>query len=152
MTKDTLYQQCLKELKPMILTLQAALELFGEKQTERLAKTAIEKYAIDRFVRPYENIPLEKRWQTFRDNLIANADGKVYTIEESSENMIRAKFIRCLFLEIFREFGLERFVPIYCQTDHITAQLIHPNLTFRRTQTLAEGASFCNHQWIYNEP
>jgi len=149
MKKDEKYKKRLAELKPLIFSLQSAIELFGRDQAKKLARFAFEKYAHDRFVKPYLDIPADRRWAAFRGNLLHNADDIEYSIEKSDDNMVKVKYRRCLFYEIFRDFGLEDFVPIYCQTDYTTASGISPDIEFSRTRSIAGGAAYCDHCWTY---
>jgi len=149
MSIDDRYKKRLAELKPLIFALQAAIELFGRDQAKRLAGAALKKYADDRFVKPYEKTPPDERWPVFRNNLIHNADDIEYSIEQHNDSMVKVRYKRCIFYEIFRDHGLKDFVPIYCGTDYSTATGIHPHLEFTRSQTLAEGAPYCDHCWTY---
>lgn len=149
MTKDERYQKRLVELKPLVFCIQSAIELFGRDEAKRLAKVAFDKYAEDLFVVPYKTLPMEERWPTFRDNIIKNADDVEYSIEKRDDDMVKVKYLRCLFLEVFRDYGLEDFVPLYCHTDYKYPAAIHPGITMTRTQTLAEGAPYCDHCWKF---
>jgi hypothetical protein len=151
MNKDEKYQKRLKELKPLIFSLQAAIELFGREKAKEMAELIFEKYAEERSVAPYKRLPQEKRWQVFRNHLLHNADDLEYSIEAVKSNMVKVKYLRCLFLEIFRDHDLEDFVPIYCRTDYTTAAKIDPQINFSRTQTLAEKAPYCDHCWTYKK-
>ncbi len=137
------------ELRPLIFCLKSAIELFGRKSARELALLTLEKYADDRFVAPYDDIPKDKRWQTFRDDIIHRADDIEYSIEKYSENMVKVKYKRCMFYRIFDEYDLGDFVPIYCQTDYTTCRNIHPNISITRTQTIAGGAPHCDHEWNF---
>lgn len=149
MTGDKKYLERLSELKPLIYCLQCAIELFGKDEAGKLAKVTLEKYARERFVAPYENIPPDERWPKFRDDIINNADDVQYSLEVHSENKVKIRHHRCIFMEIFRVFGLEEFVPYYCDTDYTTARAISPDIKFTRTQTVVSGAPYCDHCWEY---
>jgi hypothetical protein len=149
MSRDQKYQERLGELRPLIFSLQAAIELFGRERAKEMAKLALEKYAQARFVTSFDDIPMEERWEKFRGGIIHHADDIEYSVEKVDDSMIKIKYLRCIFLEIFRDYGLEDFVPLYCDTDYSTCRQIHPGISMTRTQTLAEGASFCDHYWVY---
>ncbi len=106
MKKDNRYQQRLVELRPMIRFIEAAIETLGRDKAKELAVLAFEKYAYDRFVEDYQKLSMEKRWPIFRDGIIDYADGDTYSIEKYDETMVKIKYHRCVFLEIFRDFGL----------------------------------------------
>ena len=149
MTKDDLYMERLKELQPLIFCIQSSVKLFGKKKAKELAKITLEKYANERFVVPYNDIPLEKRWPAFRDDVVKYADDMQYSIEKSSDIMVRVKYKRCIFHEVFKDHGLADFVPLYCATDYSTARAIDPKIKMTRTQTIASGAKYCDHCWEY---
>ncbi len=148
--KDDIYQVRFVELKPLIFALQSAIELYGRDKAGELAKVTLEKYADDRFVAAFDDIPAEKRWEKFRDDVIQFADDKQYSIDAHDKNMVKIKYLWCAFLDIFKAHGLEDFVPLYCDTDYTTCQKIHAGITMTRTQTLADGAPHCDHCWTYN--
>jgi hypothetical protein len=150
MNKNEIYQARLPELKPLIFALQAAIELYGREKAKELARVAFEKYAYDRFVAGYAQIPPAQRWAKFRDELLEYADDTQYAIDFQEKNRVKIKYQWCVFLEIFRDHGLADFVPLYCATDFTTCQQIHPGITMTRTQTLADGASCCDHCWTYH--
>ncbi len=149
MTWEERYKLREAELKPLILCLKSAIELFGRQKARDLARLTLESYADDRFVAPYEDIPKDKCWSNFRDDIIHNADDIEYSIEKYGENMVKVKYVRCMFYEIFEEYGLGDFVPIYCQTDYATCRKIHPDIGMTRTQTIAGGATHCDHEWKF---
>lgn len=87
---------------------------------------------------------MDKRWEFFRSNLLKMADNISFSIDEHNENMIKIKYVWRSFLEIFKKYGLEEFVPQYCNTDYDTCQKIHPGIKMTRTRTLVES-EFCDH-------
>jgi len=150
MKAEDKYLQRLMELKPLCLMIQAAIELWGRDQARELAVAGLNKYAHDRFVTPYDTVPTDQRWELFRNNIRIHANPEEYTIIEDTGNMIKLRYHRCFFLEVFRKFGLEDFVPLYCDTDFTTCRAIHSGITMTRTQTLADGAAYCDHCWRYD--
>ncbi len=149
MTEDENYPERLAELRPLCRFIQTAVEQLGREKAKELAAIALEKYACDRFVAPYIDTPMEERWEIFREAIIDGAGGDVYTLERFEDFMVKIRYLNCTFLNIFREFGLEEFVPLYCQTDYVTCRRIHPDIAMTRTQTLAEGAAYCDHCWTF---
>lgn len=150
MTKEEIYNERQIELKPLIFALQAAIELHGRDKAKQLAKAAFDKYADDRFVQKYGNVPLDDIWHTFRNSVVEYADDVQYSIDVQEANRIKIKYHWCSFLEIFKDHGLADFVPLYCDTDFATCRKIHPGITLTRTQILADGGSCCDHCWTFN--
>jgi hypothetical protein len=151
MTMDKKYRQRLKELKPLIYCIQSSIKLLGRAKAKELAKMTLEKYASERFVAPYKDIPLEKRWPGFLESVISNADGIEYSVEEYTSSMVKVKYKRCIFHEIFKDHGLADFVPLYCAIDYTTARAIDPKIKMTRTQTISLGAEYCDHCWEYED-
>ncbi|UCD94413.1 MAG: L-2-amino-thiazoline-4-carboxylic acid hydrolase [Candidatus Zixiibacteriota bacterium] len=146
---DEIYEERLKELKPLIYCIQSSIKLLGKTKAKKLAKMTLEKYANERFVVPYNDIPLEKKWPAFRDDIFKYADDVQYSIEKFSDTMVRIRYKRCIFYEIFKDHGLADFVPLYCATDYSTARAVDPKIKMTRTQTIATGAECCDHCWEY---
>lgn len=149
MTREEIYKARLAELKPLIFALQSAIEVFGRDKAKELAEAAFTKYADDRFVREFRNIPLDERWAKFLEDRLNGADDIQYSIDMHEENMVKVRYLWCVFLDIFRKYGLEDFVPLYCETDFITCQKIHTGITLSRTETMAMGAPYCDHCWEF---
>lgn len=149
MNKNDIYQARLAELKPMIFALRSAIELYGREKAKELAKATFEKYADDRFVQEYRKIPRDERWAKFQQDCLNWADDIQYSIDIHEENMVKVRYLWCVFFEIFKDHGLEDFVPLYCDTDFATCRKIHPDITLIRTETLAMGGPYCDHCWEY---
>ena len=149
MTREEMYKQREVELKPLIMCLQSAIELYGHDQAKELGRATMEKYAYNRFVKEFEDIPMDQRWGIFREEVISHADDLVYTIDKHDDNSIRIKYHWCSFHEVFKAYGLEDFVSLYCDTDFTTCRKIHPDITMTRTKILPDGADFCDHSWTY---
>lgn len=149
MIEDEKYLERLMELRPLCRFIQTAVEQLGREKAKELAAVAFEKYACDRFVAPYNDTPMDERWEIFREAIINGADESTYVLERYDDFMVKIRYLNCTFLNIFREFGLEDFVPLYCQTDYITCRRIHHDIAMTRTQTLAEGAAYCDHCWTF---
>ena len=59
---------------------------------------------------------------------------------------------RCQFAEMYRRLGLEDLGPILsCGRDAAMIEGFNPQIAFRRTQTLMEGASFCDFRYAKRE-
>jgi hypothetical protein len=152
MNREKLLEERRAELKPLIFCLQTAIELYGRDKAKELAQESFEKYAEDRFVRGYDIVPENQRWRRFKEDIEKLDDGTFYTVAVRSERMIKIKYVWCTFLEVFKEYGLEDFVPLYCDTDYRTCQKIHPGIKMTRTKTLADGDDHCDHCWTYEGP
>ncbi len=149
MTKEKMYNERLVELRPLIFAIKTAIELYGREEAKKFAKTLFDRYAEDRFVTVFKDIPLDKRWQEFKNQTLEYADDISYSMVASDETMVKINYHWCVFYEIFKDYGLGEFVPLYCETDFDTCRKIHPGIKMTRTQILADGGDCCDHCWTY---
>ncbi len=57
-------------------------------------------------------------------------------------------YTRCLWAEVFRELGEPELGYIFCAGDEPAVRACHPQLGFRRTQTLMLGDPLCDHVFL----
>lgn len=55
------------------------------------------------------------------------------------------RFTSCLWAEVFRELGAPDIGWWWCEGDEPAVRAYHPQLRFKRTKTLMEGADCCDH-------
>lgn len=53
---------------------------------------------------------------------------------------------------VLAEVGAERLAPIFCEVDRIYFPIYAPEVEMTRTQTIVEGASFCDFRFKYRVP
>ena len=58
----------------------------------------------------------------------------------------RSKFdmTHCLYCDVCRDCGCPELTVCFCHTDDVTDGNMHPKLLWNRTQTMGEGAEFCD--------
>ena len=72
------------------------------------------------------------------------------TYPHESETELSLNVSRCLYAEVFKEMGAaELWYLMVCNPDHAYAQASHPRIKLRRSKTLMEGHSCCNHVWYW---
>ena len=58
----------------------------------------------------------------------------------------------CLYAEVFKELEAEELgYLMVCNPDHAYAQTCHPQIKLRRSKTLMQGDSYCDHTWYWEE-
>jgi hypothetical protein len=69
---------------------------------------------------------------------------EIQMIEQSNERL-SFNVVRCRYAEMYRALGLEELgTSLSCQRDYALAQGFNPEIELTRTQTLMEGAAFCD--------
>lgn len=65
----------------------------------------------------------------------------------------RSKFdmTHCLYYDTCTECGCPELTKCFCHTDDVTDGNIHPKLLWNRTQTIGEGADFCDFDLLVRE-
>ncbi len=51
---------------------------------------------------------------------------------------------RCLYCELFRDFGYSELAPVLCKYDKLYAETLEDWVSFERTGTIADGADLCD--------
>ena len=73
-----------------------------------------------------------------------------YPHESSTELSLHVT--ECLYAEVFKELEAEELgYLMVCNTDHAYAQTCHPQIKLRRSKTLMQGDSYCDHTWYWEE-
>jgi hypothetical protein len=58
----------------------------------------------------------------------------------------------CLYAEVFKELKAEELgYLMVCNPDHAYAQTCHPQIKLRRSKTIMQGDSYCDHTWHWEE-
>ncbi len=64
---------------------------------------------------------------------------------EQSPDRLAFNVVRCRYAEMYRALGLEALgASLSCQRDFALVQGFNPEIRLKRTQTLMEGAPFCD--------
>jgi hypothetical protein len=74
----------------------------------------------------------------------------VLTLEfpEDTPTVVQMKITECLWSKTFRDAGAADIgYACCCHPDHAAAAAFNPKIKFTRTQTLMQGAPFCNHRY-----
>jgi len=89
------------------------------------------------------------------DEVAGWGDGGVWEMEviEHTPETYYFNVTRCPYYEKYRELGLEEFgVALSCCRDEPFARGFHPQLTLVRTQTIMEGADYCDFRYSFRSP
>jgi hypothetical protein len=86
----------------------------------------------------------------FRESLVHWTRGKALEVEvvEEGENALAFNVTRCRYAEMYRDMGIPRLGPaLSCSRDFALIEGFNPRIRLTRTQTLMEGAPFCDFRY-----
>jgi hypothetical protein len=150
--KDTLYKQAENKIKLAVYFAREMIEELGRERALEIIGNAYQKYSNDHFVEPFENIPLDNRFQAFKDDLKTKAEkaGNPVVVEESDRH-IKVRFDRCPTYEVYRDYGIPEVCQKYCDGDFEAFRKVHPKLKMTREHEIAYGDAYCDHCWTLEE-
>jgi hypothetical protein len=141
-----------KVLVPMIHALR---EKLGKAEADRLVETALREWSRDL----YRRIGAEKgggarqQWDAIWADLrprIGNAIDREFL---KDDGVVREYNVtRCSYAEFFKALGeaeLGRF--LLCDLDHDVAEVGAPDVEFKRTQTIMQGAPYCDFRYRFRQ-
>jgi hypothetical protein len=134
-------------LVPLVKALHAEL---GEERANALVRKslgAIYRRYGEEFWRAKNEKNLGKAmasaWATY-----ANEDALDYRVIEQSQDAFEFDVTRCQYAEFYKELGEpELGFLLVCSADFPTAEGLGPDIRLSRTQTIMQGASYCDFRY-----
>jgi hypothetical protein len=86
----------------------------------------------------------------FRESLVHWTKGQALEVEvlEEGETIFAFNVTRCRYAEMYRELGIPQLGPILsCMRDFALIEGFNPSIRLTRTQTLMEGAPYCDFRY-----
>jgi len=150
--KDHLYERAKGKIQLAAYFAKEMIEELGKEKALEIIGKAYQKYSNDHLLEPYLDIPIDKRFQKFREDLKAEAGrDKLFTIVEDSNTHIKVKFNRCPYYEVYKDYGIPEVCQKYCDSDFEAFRKIHPKLRVTREHEIAYGDTYCDHCWTLEE-
>ena len=150
--KDEIFQKKKEESLPTVSFLKAINKNFDQETAFNVAFEAFTYYMTCL----YEGIlsstkeGSQERFDKFREFYEEYAEKTPYCeIEESTPNMLKAKFLRCPFFEVLKEENLEDFGYAFCLSDPAFTEKVLPKVNFTRKHVISKGDSYCDNTWEF---
>jgi len=154
------YSDFLREVYSGRITLIREFELrFGKEKVHEILKEYFGSQSIASCRSMVEN--LENPISSIEDfrKFIKDLDSRPFSQKtmvnehpESPAGQAIRTTKHCLWADIFKELGAADIGKIMlCDTDHLTAEVFHPNLRLERTKTIMEGADCCDFTFVWKE-
>ena len=145
---DALYERVRQEIKLAVYFAREMYESLGKDRALEIIGRAYQNYSDDHMSEPYLDMPMEKRFSKFKENLKAEAErDKSFRIVEESDTHIKVKFHRCPYYEVYKEYGIPEVCEKFCDADFGAFRKVHPRLRLARTHEIPRGDSYCDHCW-----
>jgi predicted ArsR family transcriptional regulator len=137
-------------LKPVIEALSAE---FGQDRVHAILAETIKSIARQQGAELVETMGGNQSEQ-FHDSLKFWTKGDALEIEMLDQSKARLDFNvrRCRYAELYRDLGLaELGVVLSCNRDAALIEGFNPTVKFERSQTIMEGASFCDFRYTFSD-
>jgi len=149
---DQLYERAKGKIQLAVYFAKEMIEELGKERALEIIGKAYQKFSNDTFPEPYLDIPMEKRFQKFREDLKAKAEQEAHlTIVEDSDRHIKVRFDRCPTYEVYADYGIPEVCQKYCDGDFEAFRHVHPNIKVTREHEIAYGDAYCDHCWTLEE-
>jgi len=146
--KDPLYERAKNKIQLAAYFAKEMIETLGREKALEIIGKAYQNYSNDYMSEPYLDIPLEKRFQKFKEDLKSKAEEhKHFTITEESDTHIKVMFNRCPYYEVYKDYGIPEVCQKYCDGDFEAFRKVHPRLRVTREHEIAYGDACCDHCW-----
>lgn len=131
-------------LVPLYQTLEAEL---GPEKAKALMRTTlrkpIEKLAEEAAQKPKNRPALETSKRGFAR--FAQGGALEYDVVEDDTEKLSVNVTRCAYAEFYNALGVPELGFLFsCANDYDVMELLQPELEFKRSQTLMQGASHCD--------
>ncbi len=149
---EQLYEKAKGKIQLAVYFAKEMIEELGKERALEIIGKAYQKFSNDTFPEPYLDIPMEKRFQKFREDLKAKAEQEAHlTIVEDSDRHIKVRFDRCPTYEVYADYGIPEVCQKYCDGDFEAFRHVHPNIKVTREHEIAYGDAYCDHCWTLEE-
>lgn len=149
---EQLYEKAKGKIQLAVYFAKEMIEELGKERALEIIGKAYQKFSNDTFPEPYLDIPMEKRFQKFREDLKAKAEQEAHlTIVEDSDRHIKVRFDRCPTYEVYADYGIPEVCQKYCDGDFEAFRHVHPNIEVTREHEIAYGDAYCDHCWTLEE-
>jgi hypothetical protein len=153
------YEQYFREVFGPIVHLARELErVLGREKAFEIIRKAGERYAVEWTRKqmaekgPIKNFEDFKAFVKEEDKSQFWSHALTLTYAEETPKKIVYRITECLWAKTFKEMNAADLGYIMiCHSDFATAQAYHPKIKLKRTKTLMQGDSYCDHTYYWEE-
>jgi hypothetical protein len=156
MTSEMTYEQYFRDRCHEMVCLAKELEqLLGRKKTLEVMGKAREKYIVEltkkerRLIRNFEDFKASEKAENASPYF---SHTLTLTYPEETPDKLALHVTECLWAKVFKEMNATDLgYVLFCQPDFAYAEACHSKIKMRRTKTLMQGDSYCNHTFHWQE-
>jgi predicted ArsR family transcriptional regulator len=150
--KDKFYEKAKEHVELAAYFARQMFEELGKDKAMEIIGRAYENYSGDTFSEPYRDVPLDQRFEKFKQSMRDKAAAEDYLkIVSESDKHIEVRFERCPYYEVYKDLGVPDVCQKYCDGDFTAFRRVHPKLKVERNHEIAYGDSFCDHRWVMED-
>ncbi|RTL62717.1 MAG: 2-amino-thiazoline-4-carboxylic acid hydrolase [Hyphomicrobiales bacterium] len=127
----------------------------GVEVAQRTIANAVRQSAIEQGKQMAAEVGGKTSLASFqaKQDLWTRGDALKIDVIESSDDRYRFNVTMCRYAQMYKEMGLGEIGHLLsCQRDGTFCEGYDPNLKFKRTQTIMQGASHCDFEYTYQTP
>ncbi len=131
---------------------EAMTEELGKERALKIILKGWAKYGADRIKSRLEGVPTEDRLEALGEWFKKQAETRPeLKVVEATPKKLSVEFSWCPTYEVCKKAGNMELCRMYCDSDFIVTDVIHPKVKLVRDKELAYGAAICNHSWIMED-
>jgi hypothetical protein len=96
-----------------------------------------------------ENFTIFRRLVRLVMDRLFPAPGWQYEVTEDNAKSFAFNIHHCFYHEVLKHYDATELTPVFCKLDDYVMAAMPPSIRWERTQTIAEGAEFCDFRWDY---
>ena len=141
-----------RELDLAIYFAEGLMEEVGREKAYDILKKGWSKSWLSAFNKALGEVPLAERFEAFGKWMADRSANNPWTeVVEAGPKRVAIKITRCTTYDACKNRGVPEICQAYCDSDYISASVIHPKVKLIRDKELANGADHCNHAWVLEE-
>jgi len=137
---------CLAEELEHVLGREKALEIIGRAREKFIVEITKEETG------PLKSFEEFKACEKAQNATPYFSNTLTLTYSEETPDKLRLHVTECLWAKVFQEMkATDLGYVLFCQPDYAYPQVCNPKIKMRRTKTLMQGDSYCNHTFYWEE-
>jgi hypothetical protein len=140
------------ELDLAIYFAKALMEEVGKERALEILKKGWAESWLSGLNKALDGVPTAERFSAFGKWLTDRSAGNPWMeVLEATPKRVAIKITRCTTYDACKNKGVPEVCQAYCDSDFVSAPMIHPKAKLIRDKELANGADHCNHVWVLED-
>ena len=137
---------CLAEELERVLGRKKALEIMGKARDRYIVEMTKKEHGLISSFEDFKASEKAENASPYFSHTIT------FTYPEETSNKLTLHVTECLWAKVFKEMNATDLgYVLHCQPDFAYAQACNPHIKLRRTKTLMQGDSYCDHTFYWEK-